>query len=294
MKVSILTPTYNRAGMLAKLYDSIKDNLKYGVEIEWRIMDDGSTDNTKEIVEGFKQDNLFAIIYTYQENQGKMAALNNLVPDATGDYIIECDSDDYLCNNAMELVAKYCKAEENIYAYVFLKYNQNNQNMGNLFKKNGQTTTMFDLYFKQGETGEKALVFNSKIRKQFKHELENNERFVTEGRMYHKMDKQYKIKCFNKPIMICEYNPDGYSKNIIEIFKKNPHGYYEYFKEILEHDLHGILLKKRLYVYKHYILFSIISNKKNILLNANGTLNKIIISILYIPGRIMTKIKMKI
>lgn len=60
---------------------------------------------------------------------------------------------------------------------MLLKYDQNGTNMGNNFKN--KKTTMFDLYFKEGETGEKAIVFFSSIRKQYKHELEHNERFVT-------------------------------------------------------------------------------------------------------------------
>ena len=50
MKISILTPTYNRKKLLKRLYTSLLENSKYEVDIEWLIMDDGSTDNTKEIV----------------------------------------------------------------------------------------------------------------------------------------------------------------------------------------------------------------------------------------------------
>ncbi len=223
MKVSVLTPTYNRANTLTNLYESLKKNSKFGIEIEWLIMDDGSTDNTKELFEKFQKEEVIEILYEYQENKGKMAALNKLVPKASGEYIIECDSDDYFTDNAFEYIARYCKDDEEIYAYAFLKYDQNHCNIGNLFKEDKQTTTMFDLYFKQGETGEKALVFNAKIRKQFSYELEKNERFITEARMHHKMDKQYKIEGINLPLMICEYREDGYTKNIKEVFKKYPY-----------------------------------------------------------------------
>ena len=58
IKISILTPTYNRAELLKNLYNSILKNIKFGLDIEWLIMDDGSTDDTKEIVQNF-QDQLF-------------------------------------------------------------------------------------------------------------------------------------------------------------------------------------------------------------------------------------------
>lgn len=284
MKISILTPTYNRKKLLKRLYTSLLENSKYEVDIEWLIMDDGSTDNTKEIVKEFIKENKIKIKYYKQENQGKMSAINKLVTEATGDLIIDCDSDDYFTHNAFEIIKeeynKY-KNEENIYGLCFLKYDQNNNNMGNEFKN--IKTTMFDLYFKEGETGEKAIVFFSNIRKKYKHELEHNERFVTEARMYHKMDEKYKIICINKPVMICEYQEEGYTKNIAKQFKENPYGYYEYFKEILQRDMKGVNFKKRLYVIKHYILFSYLVKKYNSKI-INGVTNKIVYFLLIIPG----------
>lgn len=294
MKISILTPTYNRAKLLNRLYKSLVENTKYNVEIEWLIMDDGSNDNTSQEVEKFIKENKFDIQYYSQENKGKLVAINNLIGYATGDLIIECDSDDYFKNNAFLTIKNtFNEMDDNTYALCYLKYDQNECNIGNLFKQ--KETTMFDLYFKQGEDGEKVLVYNAKIRKQFSYELENNEKFITEARMYHKMDMQYKIKCFNEPIMICEYQEEGYSKNIIEVFKKNPFGYYQYFKEIFEHDFKGVLLKKRIYAIKHYILFSVLTNHSFIetIKQVKVNINKLLFVIAYLPGKMLTKRKFK-
>lgn len=290
MKISVLTPTFNRANLLDRLYKSLVKNKKYIQDIEWLIMDDGSKDNTKSVVEKFKEDNKIEIKYYYQENQGKMIAINKLVGQATGDFIIDCDSDDYFTEDAFKIVKEAFeenKEEKDIYALCFLKYDQKGKNMGNNFKK--QKTTMFDLYFKEGETGEKALVFFSNIRKQYKHQLEKNERFVTEARMYHKMDEKYQMICVNKPIMICEYQEEGYTKNISKQFKENPNGYYKYFQEILQKDMKGVSLKKRLYAIKHYILFSYLTKSKNNLKKIGDLKNKILYLILYIPGILKSK-----
>ena len=53
MKISVLTPTYNRSNLLDNLYKSLIENLNYGVEIEWLIMNDGSTDNTEEKIKEY-------------------------------------------------------------------------------------------------------------------------------------------------------------------------------------------------------------------------------------------------
>ena len=107
------------------------------------------------------------------------------------------------------------------------------------------------------------------------------------------MDLKYKIKCFNEPIMICEYKEDGYSKNIIETFKKYPYGYYKYFEEMFTHNMKGVLLKKRLYLIKHYILFSVLTKKKfkEMIKNVFGIKNKLLVTLLYLPGKIVTRQK---
>lgn len=293
MKISVLTPTYNRVDLLKKLYNSLLRNANYGVDIEWIIMDDGSTDNTKELINKFIFENQIEIQYYFQENKGKMIAINNLVDKATGELIVECDSDDYFVSNAFKTIKEEWEKnniEKECYAMCFLKYNQNKENMGNLFKY--KKTTMFDLYFKEGETGEKALVFFSDVRKKYKHELVNNERFITEARMYHKMDLDYKILCINKPIMICEYQQDGYSKNINKEFKENPYGYYEYFKEILAMNFKGVKFRKRIYAIKHYILFSYLTKQYHSR-SIRNIENKILYYVFLLPGVIKSRAKNK-
>ena len=299
MKLSIITPTYNRANMLENLYRSIVKNIEQdnmseqpNIQVQWLIMDDGSNDNTQEVVEQYIHENKVEIQYHKQENQGKMSAINHVIQYAEGDLIVECDSDDMFSDNAFADILqafKENKDRKDIYGLCFLKYDLKGNNIGNQFQK--VETTMFDLYFKEQETGEKAIVFFANIRKQYQYKVENHEKFSTEARMYHEMDLKYKMKCINTPIMLCDYQKDGYTKNIQNIFIKNPYGYYEYFKEILQRDMKGVLIKKRLYVIKHYILFKTITKKKNSLKNIFNIENKILYCVLFIPGTILSKIR---
>lgn len=293
MKLSILTPTYNRANMLPDLYESLKDNLKYDVDFEWLIMDDGSNDNTKEVVENFIKEHKMEIKYFYQENQGKMAAINKLVDFATGDFIMDCDSDDCFAKNAFGIIKENIDKlvqDNELYALVFLKCDVSGEISGEKFKENDYKTTMFDLYFKDDVKGEKIILFNGRIRKKFKHKIEDGEKFITEARMYHEMDKQYKVLCINMPIIIGTYLSDGYTKNIKKVFLENPKGYMKYFEEILNSNTEKILFEKRLYIIKHYILFSYLTKKKDILKNVKGNLNKLLIAFLYLPGCLKTKL----
>ena len=263
MKISIVTPTYNREALLPRLYDSIVDNSHDEIKIEWLIMDDGSTDNTKVLIDTWREENKIEMKYFFQENQGKMAAINHIIKETTGDLIVECDSDDYFSKNAFEIIQRTWEENKEVkdcYAMCFLKYNQDNQNM-----------------------------FFGSIRKRYCYELQKKEKFVTEASMYYKMDLTYQILCINEPIMICEYQEEGYSNHIEKQFKENPYGYYEYFKEILKRDFKGVKFYKRLYVIKHYILFGYLTKQYQSKPIKNW-LNKVLYYILLVPGLVKSSL----
>ena len=268
MKLSILTATYNRAKYLERIYKSIHQNqLSSNIEAEWIIIDDGSTDDTKEVVENFVSENKVIIKYIFQNNSGKMAAINRGMKEVTGELIVDCDSDDFFAEDAFRVIEKNAfnlLKNEKLYALCFLKQDFLGNISGKKFDINYMESTMFDLYFKQDIEGEKILVFNTKIRKKFKHELEENEKFITEARMYHKMDENYNILCINEVIEIGDYIFDGYTMNIFQTFKKSPNGYYKYFKEIFKKNLNEVSVRKKIYILKNYSLFLILRDKNNI------------------------------
>ncbi len=295
MKLSILTATYNRGRFLTRLYESIVNNLIDDMDIEWLIMDDGSNDDTEEIVSGFNSSKHFEIKFYKQKNQGKMQAINNLMEYVTGELCVECDSDDFFNEGAFRVIYNVYKENvdiEDIYAFTFLKYNQDRKNMGKELQ-NGCITTMFDLYFRNNENGEKALVFMSKIRKQYKYILDKNEKFVTEASMFYRMDEKYKILCVNFPIMVCQYLEDGYTNNSIKQLINNPNGYFSYFEYLITRNLKGVKLKKRIYIIKHYILFSYLVRKKINLKNVKSIYDKLLITILYLPGKMISSFKFR-
>lgn len=295
MKISVLTATYNRSKHLKKLYDSLLENKKFS-NLEWLIMDDGSTDDTELTIKKLDTKKI-KIKYFKQKNQGKMTAINNLLEHVTGDLIIECDSDDYFTKDAFkEILDKYStiKKDNKIYGLIMLKLNQNQKLIGNKFKKEGELDTIFNFYNNRNIYGDKCIVYKADIRKKYKHKLEDNEKFVTEARLTNEMDEDYKgVKCFNSNIQICEYKEDGYSKNIDNLFKTYPKGYYKYFEEILNKKKYNF--KKRYHYIKQYILFSYLSKykKTKAIRDMNYILNKVLTTLLIIPGYILSKKRFK-
>lgn len=289
MKISIVTATYNRAKLLPKLFESINMNYKSYKDVEWIIMDDGSEDETKEMVLKWCLEVKYKIDYHYQKNQGKMQAINNAMKFVNGDIVMEIDSDDYLAFNALAMINDdYLNLnDENVYGIIY-KRKLGKKDISVKPEMDGKVIKLFDIHNKYGFDFDMNLTFKADIRKKYSYKLEKNEKFVTEARMYYKMDQDYDGLLFkDKVIVIGEYMEDGYSKNISKMFKKYPFGYYEYFKECLGYINNDTMFNKKLYFMKHYILFSYLTKKSMVdcVKEVKG-FNKLLISLLVVPGYI--------
>jgi glycosyltransferase involved in cell wall biosynthesis len=113
---SIIIPTYNRAFFIGKAIESVVCQLNNKWELI--VVDDGSTDNTKEIVLSFNDDR---IRYIYQENQERSAARNNGVNIAHGKWICFLDSDDQFLSNHLEVFSQKIKENKDIHFFYNLK-----------------------------------------------------------------------------------------------------------------------------------------------------------------------------
>lgn len=296
MKISILTATYNREKLLPNLYESLLQNRKTFADFEWLIMDDGSSDHTEDLVKAWILENKIEIHYYKQENQGKMAAINHLNEYVTGDIWIEMDSDDVFENNVLKNISMdYENLEKQVYGILYYKHLKGKKIEKDLSLEN-KVLKLYDMHYKYGYTYDMALTFKTAYRKNFIYPLEKQERFITEARLYYQMDQKYKgLLIKNNIIMDCAYMEDGYTTNILKIFKKYPYGYYEYFKELLNYTHHGVLFKKRMYMIKHYILFSVLTKRsfRTSLKSLNDIKNKCLFILFYAPGRIKTRYQFK-
>src|SRR5258708_39119995 len=97
---TVFTPTFNRSQTLSRVYEGLR--LQTFRDFEWLIVDDGSTDGTKELVEKWQTESSFPIRYIYQENQGKPAAFNRGVQEAQGELFLTLDSDDACVPHALD------------------------------------------------------------------------------------------------------------------------------------------------------------------------------------------------
>ena len=237
-QLTIFTPTYNRAYTLPRLYESL---LKQETSLfKWLIVDDGSTDNTKELVDGWISEGKLEIKYMYQKNAGKMAAHNLGVKECDTELFLCCDSDDWMAENsikpALEYWNNYQKELSGMVGPKLIHQKELSGMVGprdtasknydslSTLPKNIKIDTLYGLYNK-GYVGETALFFRTSIIKKYPFPEIEGEKFIPEEYIYRRLDEKYKLLVYPHYCMDCEYQADGYSNNIRRLKLKNPKGF---------------------------------------------------------------------
>lgn len=167
---TVLTPTYNRADTLPRVYESLKAQ-DFG-DFEWLIVDDGSTDDTAALVTRWVNEGIINIRYAWQPNQHKKTAFNNGVSMAQGELIVALDSDDTLLPNALSSMWATWhsipdKQRGGFIAVTGLCQRPDHSVVGDRFPSDVMDMTSIDMYFKHHPHGEKFGCLNTEILRRF-------------------------------------------------------------------------------------------------------------------------------
>lgn len=218
-RITVLTCTYNRADLLDNLYRSLQKQTDYG--FDWLVVDDGSTDNTKEKIESYmKVETKFVIRYVRQENGGKHRAINRGMKEKTGEYIFLVDSDDELTPDAIETVNKWLKTIDGKDGYAGvagLRSTKTGKILGS-YPKNKKYKAYVDATnierFKFNLTGDKAEIYKAELLRKYPFPEYEGEKFISEGAVWNQIAiAGYKIRWFPKVIYLCDYLEGGLTKD---------------------------------------------------------------------------------
>ena len=223
--ITIFTPTYNRGRTLPALYHSLCQQTDKG-EFNWLIVDDGSEDNTRSLVEGWIKDNKISIRYYYQENSGKHVAFNRGVRKCDTELFFCVDSDDYLTDDAVRLISETWKnisSDIRIAGIVAYRGYSTDRIIGNKFDCSINPDTLSDIY-KRGKKGDTALVFRTQILRQYPFPVFKDEKFMRETIIYSRIDEKYKLYILSRIIYIGKYLEDGLSRNAYLYDEQSPNG----------------------------------------------------------------------
>lgn len=216
-KITVFTATYNRAYLLENVYNGLKSQTLPLDMFEWLIIDDGSEDNTKELVEKFISEDILNINYVYKENGGKHSAINVATNHAKGELFFVLDSDDEIVKDALEIVKDEWDLIENKDGFngvIGLCAYPNGEVIGTKMPDRVKDCPFADLFFKYGVKGDKTIIFVTEILKQFPFPEREGINFLPESVVWFEMSKYYKIKCVNKILRKSDYLEDGLTKNM--------------------------------------------------------------------------------
>ncbi|MCZ4332377.1 glycosyltransferase family 2 protein [Aeromonas hydrophila] len=231
-----MTPTYNRAYALPRLYDSLCQQTRR--DFEWLVIDDGSTDGTAELIFDNRIKSDFSINYFYKENGGKHRAINEGVVHATGDWIVIVDSDDLLTGDA---VAKLYDVMNHIgsefVGMCFRKATLSGHIIGISDTALSKSMVMQPIMAGHILKGDLAYVFRTNVMRKCPFPEFPNEKFVPELYIWNKIADIGKIIFYvDQVIYLCEYLPDGYTSNFKINLKRNPCGFGLFYRDQVIRD----------------------------------------------------------
>lgn len=216
IKLTLFTPTYNRAKLLSNLYHSLQRQSSF--DFEWLIVDDGSSDGTDTEVSKWLSEDKFKIRYYKKANGGKHTAINLGVELAHGQLFFIVDSDDTITNDAVEVIlTEWEKVKNlNLCGMVFLKGKRINGTLKSLpesvFPKDNVISNIIKMKYNRGTSADSAEVWVTDCMRKHPFSVYPNEKFMSEGMVWIRMSKEQDMLFRNKIIYICDYLEGGLTK----------------------------------------------------------------------------------
>lgn len=222
--VTILTPAYNRGELLFEAYESLV--AQYNKNFIWMVVDDGSVDNTEEIIQEFVQEKKIDIIYYKKKNGGKHTALNYGIKEINTELTIILDSDDKLLPNAIDDIENYYekyKKRDSIGVLCFLRCHSDGKPIISLTNKEF-VDNYVNYRVKQNHPGDMAEVFFTHVLKKYPFPVFDNEKFISEDVVWIEMGLNYDTVFVNKSIYVCDYLTGGLTDSDKKVKFQSPLG----------------------------------------------------------------------
>lgn len=259
-RITVFTPTYNRKKLIHHCYESLlRQTCK---DFKWLIIDDGSTDNTKDLVDQWIEEGKLEIKYIYKENGGLHTGYNSAIENLDTELSVCIDSDDWMPDNAIELILNRWDAykREDIAGLIGLDYTAEGQIIGDHFTE-GEIIDPIDLLASKTNRGDKKYVVRTDLYKQvapmpvFKGEKNFNPHYLIL-----KLSAKYKFAAVDEPFCIVDYQNDGMSANIFKQYLNSPNSFAELRRVIMQ--LPRVPFKYLVKTTLHYIASNRIAGNK--------------------------------
>ena len=216
--ISVFVPTYNRAHLLGRVFESLK--VQTFKNFEWVIVDDGSRDNTAELVEGWQQTAPFVIQYLRKANGGKHTAINPGVDMARGEFMVILDSDDWLAPNALERMLELWNAipeKTHHSGVVGLCAHPDGRVIGDRFPQDVFDSNAVDLTHTHQVHGDKISLSRMDVMREFPFPFQDLRGLVIEALVWNRIAQHYQERYVNETFAYKEYLEEGLTDRALEL-----------------------------------------------------------------------------
>lgn len=282
-KFSVFTPTFNRAHTLPRVYKSLCEQTY--VNFEWLIVDDGSTDNTKAVVEDWIRLKKIRIRYLQQKNLGKHAAFNLGVKNASGDLFLPLDSDDTCVPTALESFHQYWNSipSEIISSFsgiTALCRNDKGNIVGGALPTDILDGCFYKVINKLKHRGEMWGFHKTSVLLEFPFPIFAGEKFVPEGLVWNRIAQKYNTRFINEALRTYYTSNDSLSGKMDLIRIQSPEATLLFYKEVMDLNISFIeSIKAGINFWKYLIL-----TKRFKLSSLRQSSHTVILLVSLIPG----------
>lgn len=260
--ITVFTPTYNRAGLLKRCFESMKNQTNK--DFIWMIIDDGSTDNTADVVKQWMRTSCgFEIQYFYKSNGGLHTAYNEAIKNINTELCVCVDSDDYMPDDAIEKILNFWTqyGDEQYAGIVGLDYYTSGEIIGDPLPQQ-KSINLIDLLIGKYHihNGDRKNVVRTKLykavapMKSYPGEKNFNPHY-----MHLLISKKYDFLVMNENLCYVEYQPEGMTASILKQYKNSPKSFAEIRKLYLTFEDAPLQFKIKQYI--HYWSSCIIAGK---------------------------------
>lgn len=258
--LTVFTPTYNRAHTLGRVYESLCAQTSR--DFEWLIVDDGSTDNTHNLVTGWIAEDIIPIRYIHKENSGLYTAYNTAYANIDTELNVCVDSDDWMPDDAVEtIVAEWRRSGSESYAGLLgLDFTEDGNPIGGYFPDDLHETHFLDLYIRKIHRGDSKPVYRSDLTRKFA-PMEGfpGEKFFNPVYIALQIDNELPMLVINKNLCFVEYQiTDSMSRNIFRQYINSPRSFSK--SRMLEMTHRRSTWRNSFRVAAHYVATSLLAH----------------------------------
>jgi glycosyltransferase involved in cell wall biosynthesis len=235
MRFTVLTPAYNRPHTLGRVYESLK--AQTFKDFEWLIIDDSTTNDVQGVVQPWLSEANTFVRYIKQKNSGKHVAHNNGVMQAKGEFTIILDDDDTLTPDSLEIFSRHWdnipEAQRGSFSGVagLCTNHDTGELLGGKFPQDvlDSDTIAINYIYHLGD--DRQGFTRTDILREYLFPTFGGEKYITEGIVWNRISKKYKIRFVNEIVCVKQY---GMTNSIVGHLSRSPNATSTYYQELLD------------------------------------------------------------